>query len=191
MVSPSNERDRPALGLPAATEITDLMQAFGWRSTRQDPITQRESAVTPLQPGLLASGLVHTRIARMSDDSRFTELAISSKSVDELADLTIRRLLSRPATSKELADARALFGPIFENRIVPGAKINSRPPRSHRQRVSWSNHLSPRATEIQLEEESLVRAGDPPTSRLTTDFRESYEDWVWALVNSTDFLFIP
>jgi hypothetical protein len=57
--------------------------------------------------------------------------------------------------------------------------------------VSWSNHLSPRATEIQLEEESLVRAGDPPTSRLTTDFRESYEDWVWALVNSTDFLFIP
>ena len=191
MVSPSNERDRPALGLPAATEITDLMQAFGWRPTRQDPITLRESAVTPLQPGLLASGLVHTRIARMSDDNRLTEIALQSKSINELADLTIRQVLSRPATNQELADASTLFGPLFENRVVAGGKITAKPPRSHRQRVSWSNHLSPRATEIQLEEEALVRAGDPATQRLSADFRETYEDWAWALFNSTDFLFIP
>ncbi len=191
MVSPSNERDRPALGLPAATEITDLMQAFGWRPTRQDPITQRESAVTPLQPGLLASGLVHTRIARMSDDNHLTDIALASDSIDDLTDLTIRRVLSRPATKQELADARNLFGPVFDTRRVAGAKIVTKPSRSQRQRVSWSNHLSPRATEIQLEEEALVRSGDPPTQRLTPEFRETYEDWVWAILNSTDFLFIP
>lgn len=191
MTSASNERDRPALGLPAATQITDLMQAFGWRSARQDPITQRESAVTPLQPGLLASGLVHTRIARASDDSQFTAIALKAESIDELADSTVRRVLARPASPDDIAEARALFADSFKGRLVRDAKPVVKPLRSHRHRVSWSNHLKPLATEIQIAEEAEVRAGDPPTARLSPDFREAYEDWVWALLNSPDFLFIP
>lgn len=191
MTAASNERDRPALGLPAATEITDLMQAFGWRSTRQDPITIRETSITPLQPGLLASGLVHTRISRLSDDNALTKLAMDATTVQELADRTIRRILNRPANLQENRDASDLLGELFSDRLVSNAKIVKKPPRSHRQRVSWSNHLSPRATEIQLEEEMLVRAGDPPTNRLTPEFREAYEDWIWALLNSPEFLFIP
>ena len=191
MTSASNERDRPALGLPAATQITDLMQAFGWRSSRQDPLTTREEAITPLQPGLLASGLIHTRIARLSDDHRLTELALSAESVDELADLTVRALLSKPASPADLAEARELFAENFKGRLVADAKPVGKPPRSHRPRVSWSNHLKPLATEIQVAEEAEVRAGDPPTARLTPAFREAYEDWVWALLNSPDFLFIP
>ena len=191
MISPSNERDRPALGLPAATQITDLMQAFGWRSSRQDPLTIREEAVTPLQPGILATGLVHTRIARLSDQSKFTEIALSANSVEELADLTIRRVLSRPATAQEINEAKELFSDEFTGRIQDQSKPILLHPRSHRHRVSWSNHLRPLATEIQIEEEALVRAGDAPTCRLTNNFREAYEDWVWALLNSPEFLFLP
>ncbi len=191
MTSASNERDRPALGLPAATQITDLMQAFGWRSSRQDPLTMREVFVTPLQPGILATGLVHTRIARLSDDSKWTQIAIEAETIPELADQTVRRILSRPASAADLSDAKELFQENFENRHVPNAKRIDKTPRSHRPRVSWSNHLKPLATEIQIAEEAEVRAGDPPTARLTSAFREAYEDWVWALINSPDFLFIP
>jgi hypothetical protein len=191
MTSASNERDRPALGLPAATQITDLMQAFGWRSARQDPITDREATVTPLQPGILATGLIHTRIARMSDDNRLTAIALGASSIDDLADRTLRAVLSRPADDDDRAEARSLFADTFADRVIPGAEPVKRTPRSHRPRVSWSNHLSPRATDVQLEEEALVRAGDVPTCRLTTAFREAYEDWVWALLNSPEFVFVP
>lgn len=191
MTAASNERDRPALGLPAATQITDLMQAFGWRDARQDPITSRDATVTPLQPGILATGLVHTRIARLSDDSRLTRIALETKSIDDLADRTTLAILARPATESEKSEARELFAATFASRAVAGAKPLEKTPRSHRQRVSWSNHLSPRATEIQIEEEAMVRAGDPPTPRLTTEFREIYEDWAWAMFNSPEFLFLP
>ncbi len=191
MTAASNERDRPALGLPAATQITDLMQAFGWRDARQDPITSRDATVTPLQPGILATGLIHTRIARLSDDNRLTEIALSAKSVEELADRTTLAILSRPATDSEKSEAQELFAASFADRINAGAKPIANSPRSHRQRVSWSNHLSPRATEIQIEEEALVRAGDPPTPRLKTEFREALEDWAWAMFNSPEFLFLP
>ncbi len=191
MTAASNERDRPALGLPAATQITDLMQAFGWRDARQDPLTSRDSTVTPLQPGILATGLIHTRIARLSDDNRLSGIAISAESIDEMADRATLAILSRPANESERKEARDLFAASFPGRVIAGAKPLARTPRSHRQRVSWSNHLSPRATEIQIEEEALVRAGDPPTPRLKPEFREIFEDWAWAMLNSPEFLFLP
>ena len=55
---PSNERDRPALTLPVASSLTDLLQTFGWRPARPDPITIREEATTPSQPALIANGVV-------------------------------------------------------------------------------------------------------------------------------------
>ena len=58
-------------------------------------------------------------------------------------------------------------------------------------RVSWSNHLSAEATLIRLEEERRLRMGDEPTSRLNPEFRERFEDVLWALLNSPEFVLVP
>ena len=188
---PSNERDRPSLTLPVVSSLTDALLAFGWRAARPDPITIREEAITPLQPGLLANGVVvDGRIARLSDDSAVTELCLQDQTAHELIRALVLRFLSRPPGEAESARLVAYLGETYAHRIVPG--ITKRPPmRPSARRVSWSNHLHPDATRIQAEEERVVREGDPPTGRLTSAFRERMEDVVWALVNSPEFVFIP
>ena len=49
----SNERDRPALALPVAQSIVDLLMAYGWRDARPNPLTVREKMkfkYLPLDP---------------------------------------------------------------------------------------------------------------------------------------------
>jgi hypothetical protein len=188
---PSNERDRPALTLPVVSSLTDVLLAFGWRAARPDPITLREEATTPLQPALLANGRVTDgRIARLSDDSAITALCLEDQSAESLVRAVVLRILSRPATEAEVARLVGYLGETHAGRVVPGAAI--RPPmRRSSRRVSWSNHLHPEATRIQMDEDRIVREGDPPTARLTPAFRERMEDIVWALVNSPEFVFIP
>ncbi|WP_435009261.1 DUF1553 domain-containing protein [Tundrisphaera lichenicola] len=187
--STSNERDRPALSLPITQTFVDLMQTFGWRSTRQDPMTVREEATTPLQPASVANGVVGGRAARLSDDSAFTVIALEDQPLPDLVREVYLRVLSRPPTPAEADRMVAFLGDTHADRVVPGAPLNVRP--RHVRRVSWSNHLSPRATEIQLLEEKAAREGDPPTYRLRAEFRERLEDVVWALFNSPEFILIP
>ncbi|MEO6809296.1 MAG: DUF1553 domain-containing protein, partial [Isosphaeraceae bacterium] len=187
--STSNERDRPALSLPVVQSVVDVLQTFGWRPSRQDPITVRDDATTPLQPAMLANGVVANRVAGLSDDSAITALCLIDQDPDALVRSVYLRILSRTPTDSETQRLVAYLGDTFPDRIVPNAKPNP----SHRQlrRVSWSNHLNPEATTIQLESEKAARAGDPSTNRLTPEFRERMEDVVWALINSPEFLFIP
>jgi hypothetical protein len=70
----SNERDRPALALPIAQALVDVMTAYGWRQSRQSPATARDDASSPMQTLVLANGVLGTRVVRLSDDSAFTEL---------------------------------------------------------------------------------------------------------------------
>ena len=188
---PSNERDRPALTLPVVSSLTDTLLAFGWRAARPDPITVRETSITPLQPAQLANGLVvDGRIARLSDDSAMTEMCLKDQPAEDLIRAVILRAYSRPATDAEVARLVAYLGEAYSDRVVPGAE--RRPPmRPSTRRVSWSNHLHPDATTIQREEERVVSKGDPPTGRLNSEFRERMEDIVWALVNSPEFVFLP
>ncbi len=188
---PSNERDRPALTLPVTSSLADILIAFGWRPARPDPTTLRESSITPLQPASMANGVALIgRIARLSDDSAITKLCLIDQPAEALVRAVVLRVLSRPATEAEVVRLVDYLGKTYSDRVVPGASI--RPPmRPSRRRVSWSNHLHPDATRIQMEEEQVVRDGDPPTARLTSEFRERMEDIVWALVNSPEFVFIP
>ena len=187
----SNERDRPALNLPVAMTLGDVLSTFGWRADRQDPLTARETAPSPLQPAILANTVGHSRIARLSDDSAFTRLAIEADSPDSLIKAVYLRVLSRRPSPSESARMLDYLGETFDGRVVPGAPPTVDPGRGLRGRVSWSNHLNAEASRIQGELERIARAGDPPTNRLTSDFRERMEDVVWALVNSPEFLFVP
>jgi len=187
----SNERDRPALSMPRAQQTVDTMTAFGWRESRQNPLSVRDDAPNVLQPASLANGLMgNGRIARLSDDSAITELAIHAPSPSALVETTVLRLLSRPPTPQEKQLFVGHLRPGFEERLTePSAASSHR--KAARRPVSWSNHLNPEATRIKQELENEVRAGDPVTERLRSEWRERMEDVVWALVNTPEFVFVP
>ena len=186
----SNERDRPALAFPVAQSLIDILVGFGWREARQDPISRRSQEPTLLQPAVLANGLVGRRITTLSDDSAITSLAMNAKSPEQFVDSVFRRFLSRPAASAERDLFSELLRAGFEQRVLQVEEVAA-PQRVRRNAVSWSNHLSPEATEIKLELERLARAGDPPTRRLEADWRERAEDMVWSVLNSPEFVFVP
>jgi hypothetical protein len=186
----SNERDRPSLALPFAQPFVTLMQTFGWRSSRQDPLTIRDEDPNVLQPAVVANGVIGCRIARLSDDNGFTQAALSDVSADQLIDIVYLRLLTRHASPKERALFTGLLQDGYTTRIVPGAA--PAPERKlRRNTVSWSNHLNPEANVIKTELEEAVRQGKPPTPRLVAGWRERMEDMVWVLINSPEFVFLP
>ena len=185
----SNERDRPSLALPFAQPFVTLLGAFGWRSSRQDPLTVRSREPTVRQPAAMANGLLARRIVRLSDDSAFTELALKEQSVDCLIRGVSLRLLSRPPTTEEQQLFKELLTPGFDDRRVDAPPVTRR--RLPRGLVSWSNHLNPRANRIKLQLQRAVDRGDPPTRRLKAGWRERLEDMLWAMVNSPEFVFIP
>jgi hypothetical protein len=189
--STSNERDRPALSLPVVQSVVDLLETFGWRPSRQDPITVRDEATTPLQPALLANGTVGGRIVRLSDDGAITALCLQDQTAESLIRAVYLRILSRSPSESETSRLVAYLDDTYATRIVPGAPAAPRSSSAAARRVSWSNHLSPEASTIQIERERAARAGDPPTNRLTSAFRERMEDIVWALINSPEFVFVP
>jgi hypothetical protein len=186
----SNERDRPALALPMAQSIIDLLVAYGWRDSRPNPLTVRDETPTVLQPLALANGIVGARAVRLSADSSITEICLAAETPYELIEGVCLQILSRPATESEKAMFVAAIADGFEDRRVE-VKDDQRPKKRRRNTVSWSNHLSAEATRIKLEMEREVQAGDPPTPRLQADWRERMEDVVWTLFNSPEFVFVP
>jgi len=191
-VSLSNERDRPALSLPVAQSIVDVLKAFGWRETRQDPITVREDVATVLQPLTLANGVVAQRFATLSDDSALTTLCLEDRDLDDLIEEIYLRVLTRPPFADETARFQALLAEDYETRILREATLTrSSTTSTRRHNVSWSNHLSAEATRIKLDLERKVQEGDAPSERLLPDWRERLEDGLWALMNSPEFVFVP
>jgi hypothetical protein len=188
--SMSNERDRPALSLPAAQTIVNVLEAFGWRGSRQDPLTVRELEPTLLQPAILANGVVGKRIWQFSEDSYFTEFSLADQPLDSLVNGLYQQILSRPPTADERQSLAAVLAEGYDSRRT-GSSPGIRPGPYKRDGVAWSNHLKPESSEIKIRFAKEVEKGDPPTTQLTADWRERAEDVVWALVNSPEFVWMP
>ena len=122
--STSNERDRPALSLPVVQSVVDLLETFGWRPSRQDPITVRDEATTPLQPALLANGTVGGRIVRLSDDGAITALCLKDQPAESLIRAVYLRILSRPPTDSETSRLVAYLDDTYATRVVPGLPLS-------------------------------------------------------------------
>ncbi|HZZ82335.1 MAG TPA: DUF1553 domain-containing protein, partial [Gemmataceae bacterium] len=186
--STSNERDRPSLSLPRVQAMNDLLEAFGWRPTRPSALTDRDLSPNVLQPAILANGAVGTWLTRLSEDHGVTRLALESESPEKLVDRLFLRVLTRRPTVDEKASFVEHLRPGFtERKTTPGPA--AAPKRTPPKYVSWSNHLTEEANQIKIELEAAARRGDPPTARLTPQWRQRMEDVLWAMLNSPEMIF--
>ncbi|MCB1098535.1 MAG: DUF1553 domain-containing protein, partial [Verrucomicrobiae bacterium] len=187
----SNERDRPSLALPRAQAVTDVLEAFGWIAARQSPVNERETSPNVLQPGVLANSTLSIWITRASDGSQLAALALQAQSADELVDTLFLRFLTRTPDPLEHNETIGLLSEGFTEREVPAEQVIPNIPPEPLQRVSWTNHLHPDANSLKLVMEQRAHDGTPPDPRLRPDWRERYEDLIWSLVNSPEFVWIP
>ena len=187
----SNERDRPSLNLPRAQAVVDVLEAFGWTGSRQNPRSDRETDPNVLQPGVLANSLVSTWVTRAAVDSELADLAVRAASPAALVDELFLRYYNRPPTATERAPLERALGEGFAARLLPAAEVKAPAPLPRLPGVGWSNHLMPDANSIQIEHERRARQGPAADPRLRPAWREVYEDVVWSLVNAPEFVWLP
>ena len=188
----ANDRDRPALALPRAQAIADVLAMFGWRDSRQSPLNARDESPNVLQPAALANGdMANARATRLSEDCGLTDLCVKNQLLPALIDQVFLRLLSRPPTTseRELLVQSLELG--YADRVVAGAVTKRKREYDPTLLLSWTNHLNPKATDLKMAAEERARQGDEPTPRLQPHWRERMEDVLWALVNSPEFVFVP
>ena len=186
-----NERDRPSLSLPFAQHHVTVMEAFGWRGERQNPVTRRDADPNVLQPAILANGVVVKRASQFSDDSSFTQLALESISVNEFVRRMFLRILGRPPSAAEAKLFADLVGPGYEaRRLAPGA-VAVAPLEERPLGVSWSNHLVAEADLAKGKLAAIAARGDRPSPLLDPDWRARAEDLAWTLFNAPEFVFVP
>ncbi|MCA9133983.1 MAG: DUF1553 domain-containing protein, partial [Planctomycetales bacterium] len=186
----NNERDRPSLSLPRARTITDVLQAFGWNGARQEPVSQRDGEPNVLQPGILANGLLTTKLTRAAYRSEMAQLAVDADSPAWLVDEWFLRVLCRRATPAERATFEPALADGFEARLSDSPQAAPAPPEPLPQ-ITWFNHLRPKANTIQQELERRAQQGPPPDPRLDPAWRAVYEDFVWSLINHREFVWLP
>ncbi len=188
----SNDRDRPALSMPRIQEIVDFLKYFGWRESRQDPLTDRDQQPGIMQPANIAnSNFINSRVVILTGDSAITEMALEEVPLGEFVDQLYLRLLTRLPTEAERQMTFSLLAEGYEERVVSAAKPREATRFDPASLLSWSNHLNAKATEIKLLVEERALEGDPPTTRLHSEWREALEDLIWAILNSPEFIFIP
>ncbi len=193
LASTSNERDRPSLSLPRIQAVASLMETFGWRGARQDPINAREIEPNVLQPAILANGTMGIWLTRLSDRHAVTALAMEAKSPEELVNRLFLRLLTREAALDEQERYASILAAGFETRVIPESeRIQPKPVKREPVRfVSWSNHLDGAANTLATKKEEQARRGDPPTNALDQEWRERLEDVLWAMLNAPEWIYTP
>jgi len=187
----ANERDRPSLALPRVQAVVDVLKTFGWRSSRPEPLSEREEEPNLIQPGVLANGTLGIWLTRLSDDSGLTQLAVEAETPEALVDGLFLQLLTREPSSEERERFLAMLAPGFEDRLIPESEQVAPPAPPEFPYVTWSNHFAKEANVIKDQMEALARQGDPPTRYLENGWRIRMEDAVWALFNSPEMVMIP
>ena len=177
------------MSLPKAQAVVDLLQAYGWRQNRQDPVNARDDTPNPLQPMAIANGQSVQRAIDISDHAEICTLCLQKQPLDDLIRLVFARTLTRAPSADELNTFRELLGPGYESRIVADAKPV--PQRIDRSPLTWSNNLDPAANQLGMERDAIALRGDRPTNCLQSDWRERAEDMLWVLLNSPEFVFVP
>jgi hypothetical protein len=171
--------------------VVDVLEAFGWTGSRQNPRTDRETDPNVLQPAVLANSTVSGWITKASVRSPLAELAVASETPESLVEELFLSFLTRPPTSEERKAMVDALRPGFSDRIVPRPDRPVIEPLKPLRRVTWSNHLVSEANVIKVEMERRARAGAPADPRLRPSWREVYEDVVWSLINDHEFVWIP
>ena len=187
----SNERDRPSLTLPHAQVYVDVLEAFGWNGSRQNPIHTRDHEPNVLQPAALANGIMSQRLTRLTDDHPLTQMAMEAESTDELVNALFLRTLGRKPDAVEAQTYNRLLKKGFNHRVIPEIERAPAPPRMRYPYVSWSNHLRSEANEIKETIARDIENGYSPTRYLQSEWRRSFEDGLWALINSPEMIFVP
>lgn len=186
----NNERDRPSLSLPRAAAIVDVLEAFGWSGSRQKPISQRDHDANLLQPGMIANGIMVKNLTRAAWDSPVSRIAIEASSPEELVDTWYLRILNRLPTPEERSALSNELAQGFDSRVI-SLEAPAPEPQKPLPLVTWFNHLVPETSTIQLEHERRVMEGPPVDPRLSTPWREAYEDFLWTLVNQPELVWYP
>ncbi|MCD6052442.1 MAG: Protein of unknown function (DUF1553)/Protein of unknown function (DUF1549)/Planctomycete, partial [Verrucomicrobia bacterium] len=185
----ANDRDRPSLNLPRAQVITELMTAFGWDGNRQEPVSVRKNEPNPLQPALLANGTASLWLTRLSEDSGMTDLALKKQPVEKLVEEVFLRVLGRMPKDAERGKFVALLKPGYEQRV--SAKTATPTAQAPKPYVSWGNHIVAEANVLRQVEENEAKRGLAPTLRLEQEWRGRMEDFLWALLNAPETIYIP
>lgn len=185
----ANERDRPALALPTNQMILDVLSTFGWRETRIDPWTRQDAEVNPLQPLMMANSTAVNQALRLTEDAAATAWSLEELTLEQLIDRVFLAMLARKPSASERKLATEALGSSFASRKT--GKPKPPPVERIRAHVDWDKHLKGEASLELLAAEKQARAGDPPTVRLTEDFRMALEDVLWSLVNSPEFVLVP
>jgi hypothetical protein len=192
LASTSNERDRPSLSLPRNQAVGEVMEVFGWRGERPDALGGlRQTEGSVLQPALLANGTMMSWLVRLSDDHGMTDVVLEDQSLDRLVDRLFLRLFTRLPNDRERERCLAILRPGYDSRAATAPPAG--PPSGPRLRpkyIAWSNHMSPEANLARVEQAAVARRGDPPTPRLDAEWRERFEDVLWALLNSPEWTHI-
>jgi len=187
----SNERDRPSLTLPHAQVYVDVLEAYGWNGSRQNPIYKRNHETNVLQPATLSNGIMSQRLTRLSDDHPLTKLVMETREVEELVDILFLKTLGRHPDQSEQKTYTTLLREGYDDRIIPETQ-RTRPQEPTRYPyVSWSNHLSAQASEIKNAIARDIKAGASPNRYLKSQWRKNMEDGLWALINSPEMIFVP
>lgn len=187
----ANERDRPTLSLPRAQAVADLLEAFGWTGSRQNPRSDRETSPNVLQPGVMANSTASVLLTRASVGSGLADLAVSADSPQNLVDSVFLRYLNRYPTASEKSLLSSELEAGFHERVLALSEVP--PPQESQplEKVTWSNHLRPEGNLVALELEHRARTGTPADQRLRAEWREVYEDTIWSLINIREFVWMP